>query len=484
MNVFQAIYERRSIRVFDTKKRIPEDVILKMLNATRYISRIPTGEYPFRFIVINDQETRELIAQSAKEVAAMLFGASFEVFGPGHLWYLPDSTRLKVAEYTTTGELWTYPRNADLVLVPVYTRGAWVDTITNLTDQIDIYMQYLGMATQNMWLVGYKYGVGSAYNGMPLLDVRRRESVATELGLPWSWEPTGALCFGFPEGKRYYGPARASLEQVVFTEYWGVPYERIAFRGGDFQREKIEFPDKDVEEVVENLNFVDTFAPGDVPEWKIEKIMDCALWGPVPENFKNWRFVLIRDKESKAFIKKLAVEKIHVPWIHNWGEFLYSRMGHLPEDARLEAVERYLTDGLGKWIEEAETLILVLTTVFNWRDQPYPAMASNACHMFSISTGCVVQNMIVGATALDLGVNYEVWPCSDERSIALLMEYFGIPQTTWIPLGVLGIGRPGQKTGVVPLKRTLDSLFYQGVWGVHSDYEEKYRQLKEGKSWK
>ena len=90
-------------------------------------------------------------------------------------------------------------------------------------------------------------------------------------------------------------------------------------------------------------------------------------------------------------------------------------------------------------------MILVLTSIFNWRDQPYPAMAARACHMFTISTGCVVQNMIVGATALDLGVNYDVWCCSDERSIALLLENFGIPQTTWIPLGVLGLGHPRKK---------------------------------------
>ena len=118
MNVFQAIFERRSIRVFDEDKKIPDDIVVKMMNAVRYISRIPTGEFPFRFVVVDEKETRETLAQSAKEVAMTMFGASFEVFGPGHLWYLPEETRLKVAEYTTTGDLWTYPREAALVTVP------------------------------------------------------------------------------------------------------------------------------------------------------------------------------------------------------------------------------------------------------------------------------------------------------------------------------------------------------------------------------
>lgn len=479
MNVFQAIYERRSIRVFDEHRKIPDDVVVRMMNAARCILRIPTGEFPFRFIVVDEKETREILAQSAKEVAMTMFGASFEVFGPGHLWYLPEDTRLKVAEYTTTGDLWTYPREAALVTVPVYTIGAWVDTITNISDQIDFYMQYLGMAVQNMWLVGYKYGVGSAYNGMPLLDVRRREKTAELLGIPWSWDPTGALCFGYPKEKRYYGPARTSLEEVVFQEYWGVPYERLAFRGEEYG--DIEFPEKDVEEVVENLNFVDSFEEGDCPAWKVEKVMDCALWGPVPENFKNWRFVLIRDRETKAFIRDLARERIHTPWEHNWGEFNYSRMGHVADDARLEELDRFFTEGLGGWITEADTLILVLTTTFNWRDQPYPGMASGSGHMFSISTGCVIQNMIVTASALDLGVAYDIWCCCDQRIGALLLDYLGVPQTTWIPLGVMGLGLPGRKSRQVPLKRSLNSLFYEEMWGVESDYEDKYLLIKGGK---
>ena len=478
MDVFQAIYERRSIRVYEEHKKIPDDIVAKIMNAARYIFRIPTGEFPVRFVVVDEKEARETLARSAKEVAMTMFGSSFEVFGPGHLWYLPEDTRLKVAEYTTTGDLWTYPREAALVTVPCYTQGGWVDSITNISDQIDFYLLYLGMAVQNMWLIGYKYGVGSAYNGMPLLDVRRREKIAELLGLPWSWDPTGALCFGYAMEKRYYGPARTAIEHCVFHDYWGVPHERLAFRGTDY--ENIEFPEKDVEEVIENLNFVDSFVPGEVPEWKIEKVLDTALWGPVPENFKNWRMILIKDKESKEFIKGLAEEEIHAPWIHNWGESNYSRMSHLEGGDKLKEVERFLTRGLGSWMTEADTLVLILTTTFNWRDQPYPGMASGSGHMFAISTGCVIQNMIVAASALDLGVAYDLWSCADQRLGSYLMDYFGIPQTTWIPLGVLGLGIPGEKSHQAPFKRSLDSLFYEEMWGVEGNFEEKYNQIKGG----
>jgi nitroreductase len=484
MDIFQAIYERRSIRIFDKEKPIPEEILLKILNASRNISPIPTGDYPFRFIVVDDSETRELLATSAKEIAAMMFGSSFEVFGPGHLWYLSEKARLKVAEYTTTGELWTYPREADLVLVPLYTKASWMDTPSVLSDHIDIYLQYLGMATQNMWLVAHKYGIGSAYNGMPLVDTRRRELAETHLGLPFSWEATGAVCFGYPREKRYYGPARAQLDQVVFKDYWGVPYERVASRDDTY--EGIRFEERDVEDVIENINFVDSFDDGEVPEWKIEKVMDCALWGPSPENFRNWRFILIRDKESKEFIKKLIEEKIHTPWMFNWGESLLSKLDYMDDNARLREVEKLFSQGLGGWVSECDTLILVLTTITNWRDQPDASLAANSNHMWALSTGCCIQNMILAATALDLGVNYDVWSCSDTREVELLLEYFGVPALTWLPLGVLGLGRPGEKSysqTALP-RRSLDSLFYRELWGAESDYEKKYQQSVGGKPWK
>ncbi|MCX8176558.1 MAG: nitroreductase family protein [Candidatus Bathyarchaeota archaeon] len=58
---------------------------------------------------------------------------------------------------------------------------------------------YLGFALQNMWLVAVSHGVGAAFNGMPLLDIRKREVFYEHLGIPVSWETPGAFCFGYPQ---------------------------------------------------------------------------------------------------------------------------------------------------------------------------------------------------------------------------------------------------------------------------------------------
>ena len=460
MDTFEALYERRSIRQFDADKKIPEEIVQRILVSAAYGIPAPGGSPFWKILVVRDRDTKELLADSAKEVAMTMFGASFEVFGPGHLWYMPPETQLRVAEYTTTGELWTYPRTADVNFVPCLSKGAWMDTITSFSDDFPILAQFLGFATQNMWLVGHKYGIAAAYNGMPLLDARRREIVSEHLGIPRSWEPTGCFSFGYAKTARFFGPARPSLEGVVFSEYWGNPYIRIGLREKDYERAKL--PQTDIEDTIRNLNLVSSFGDKPVPPWMLEKILDAAIWGPVPENFKNWRFIVIRDKNSKKFLQDLASEKKSTPWFFNWPELLYSRVQHLPESERLAEIEKILDTGFGRWYTEADTLILCLSTFLSWRDQPYPGYGATPMPMFSISTGCCIQNMMIAATALGLGVNYDALPVGDPRTRELLMEYFGIPQISWWPMGILGIGEAGEKAEFKRLP--LESMVYDEYW--------------------
>jgi nitroreductase len=187
MDTFEALYNRRSIRDFDRNKNIPEEVVENILQSSGYALSWPGNYYPWRLIVVRDQEIKDMLGDCAKEVARVIFGGSFELFGPGHLWYLPKDTQLAVAEYTTTGELWEYPRDSYMTIIPVLSDGGWQDTITSLTEYQMTLSQYVGFATQNMWLVAHCYGIGGGYNGMPLVDTRRREVVSEYLGIPPSW---------------------------------------------------------------------------------------------------------------------------------------------------------------------------------------------------------------------------------------------------------------------------------------------------------
>ena len=167
MDTFDAIHRRRAIRDFDPGKQIPDKALELILDSARYALPTPEGILPWRFIMLRDQESKEFMADCAKEVAQTMFGSSFETFGPGHLWYLPVDTQIRVAENTATGELWRYPRDAAVNFVPTLNTGSWTDSVIPFTDDIEIISQYLGFAAQNMWLVARSVDVGAGFNAMP-----------------------------------------------------------------------------------------------------------------------------------------------------------------------------------------------------------------------------------------------------------------------------------------------------------------------------
>ncbi len=459
METFQAIYERRSTRTFERGKVIPQQLRHKILNAALWAMPAPTGEYPWRLLVVRDESTKKLVADCAQEVARTMFGGSYEVFS-GHLWYMPQETQLRVAEYTTTGELWRYPEDCDMLVIPILCRTDWASGLGGLLRSPELLAPYLGFAAENMWLVASINGVGAAYNGMPLVDVRRREMASSLLGIPSSWEPTGGFAFGYSPGVRASGPSRAPLEAVAYSEYWGNPWTRKAFTGS---YERIETPKTDVLDTMENLRVVRSFNSGRVEEWVIERILDTAVWGPIPENFKDWRYIVIRDDNSKEFLYRLVSERKHTPFYFNDPEWQYARLWYVEEEKRLKKLEEIMERGIGEWYRQADTLIIPIGSHL-WADSAHIANVIGCrAPMRRIANGCCAQNMMIAATALGLGVNFDPTPVHESRSEEVFREFFGIPYS-WVPLGVLGLGYPGEKEEQHP-KPPLSSLVYDDYWG-------------------
>ena len=125
-------------------------------------------------------------------------------------------------------------------------------------------------------------------------------------------------------------------------------------------------------------------------------------------------------------------------------------------------MERELKTGYGKWIGEADTLMLIISTFFSWVDQPDSGVAAGPQPMFGISTGCCIQNMMIEATALGLGMNYDTVVTGDSRIRELVMDYLGIPNS-WVPMGILAIRKTGEEAEIK--RPPLEQLFYDEYWG-------------------
>ncbi len=463
MNIWECMYERRSVREFIRGKEIPQDIVEKIMRSAWYALPAPAiykpMYFPWRFIVNKkDQEVKDRLGDSGKEVAATMFGSKFEFFGPGHLWYLPPDTRLKVAEYATTGELWRYPEDAWVNFIALVGKG-WLDGLGQHSRQLDHIIQYQGFPTMNMWLVGHKYGVRAGYNGMPLLDERRREVIGERLGLARSWDTCGCFSFGYPAEPRYFGPTRPGPEGMMFSEYWGNPYVRLALRDRDYIG-KVELPDYDIEDVIKNMNYVESFEKGPIPEWKIEKVIDAGIWGPLPEMFKQWRGIVVKDQASKDFLQKMRSERLGSQWSSLWPERMFAVAKGTPEE-KMDEVEHVLSYGVGNTLSEANALIIISASTA-WNDIIETSNATTPQFMTDIAIGCCIQNMMIAATALDLGMDYDVLVAGDFRTRELMKDYFGMPDSLY-PLGILALGKPGRKAKID--RPPVDTLFYDEYWG-------------------
>jgi nitroreductase len=465
MRVWDAIYTRRSERKFVPGKEIPEADMEKILDATRY-AWSPFGAPAYRHLLIKDEETKTLIAEFAKEVAHRIFGQSYEIFR-GHLWYLPGERVPEIAEYSQTGELWTYPQDCSFVVIPLMTKGSFTDGLFYGIE--DICTLSAGMALENMWLVAHSLGWGSACNAMPLNDIRRREIFYEYCGIPSSWQSMGAFSVGHRAARRASGPSRATVEGIAFEEMWGARYVRRGLRKNEESGSApTKIPDAELDVVMKELasEIYKFDAERSVEFWKIEKMVDAARWAPNPENLNHWRHIIIRDEKTKDFIAQSTREGLKA--MSKSVEDLSAHFYFVPEEDRVAFIE-YLIDEGWKFAKECDTIVLT-TFARQWAEYAHSVgiIPDRIDYIWASATGCGIQNMRLAAKTLGLDTIMNIFPIGEMRRADVLCTMLGIPQT-WVPVSMLHVGYASKKDAWKKVQRplpSLDALVFDEYWGV------------------
>jgi nitroreductase len=155
MDTILAIASRREVREY-ADRAIPEDEVLRILEAGR-ISGSSKNRQPWRFLVVDDAERRELVADSV---------------------YAPDNVR-----------------GAALVIA-IALKGKGPTSFD------------AGRAAQNMMLAAWNDGIGACPNGIADAD-----AMARALGLAEGESTVTVLTFGYPARPR--DPARHSPEEWI-----------------------------------------------------------------------------------------------------------------------------------------------------------------------------------------------------------------------------------------------------------------------------
>ncbi|MCU1449358.1 MAG: nitroreductase, partial [Acidimicrobiales bacterium] len=183
-----------------------------------------------------------------------------------------------------------------------------------------------------------------------------------------------------------------------------------------------------------------TFAEGDVPDDLVNQILDAATFAPSAENRQPWVFVVVRDEVVRAEIGQLTRKA----W--EGGAKAHSEGRLTP--GLLAEVDQGATGGIGA----APVIVVVCGDTTDTFEQVLPASVFPA-----------VQNMLLAATALDLGSALTTLTTVFGAELAALL---GLPDHVR-PMAVVPLGWPAKRLG--PPRRTPF---------VHKTHRDRY-----GRKW-
>jgi nitroreductase len=185
-----------------------------------------------------------------------------------------------------------------------------------------------------------------------------------------------------------------------------------------------------------------------VPDELLEKIIEAGRWSPSGDNGQPWRFIIVRDPETKNALGKIAAEGSGRRFT---AEYFTGRMQErfegLKDPDKKERAFRKLTSGeVSSFLANAPVIIIVCAKLDVW-DVPYDsAMAT--------------QNMLLMARTLGLGSCVVVAPVSDMRDDIKVMELLKIPHGYKV-IAPLAIGYPDESPNPRPRLSLEEIIFYE-----------------------
>ena len=200
-------------------------------------------------------------------------------------------------------------------------------------------------------------------------------------------------------------------------------------------------------EAIRKRQSVRSYKPDPVPRDVIQTIIEAGNQAPArgrmkegstDVDFQPWRFVIVED----ADLKKKLVETT-LPFWKN----MTASMQDFDPDMYEGVMAQY------EAMPEPKDMVYYAAPAIVFVIGPKG---------FDISCALACENMMIAATALDLGMDYDVLISGDVRTRELMKDYFCIPDSVY-PMGVLALGRPGRKAKIN--RPPADTLFYDEYWG-------------------
>jgi len=205
-------------------------------------------------------------------------------------------------------------------------------------------------------------------------------------------------------------------------------------------------------QVIEDRRSVRKYTDRKVSEEDLRVILESGRLAPSGENAQPWRFIIIRDQNSKEFLSYIGK---NASGRGLTGGFLSKQMqtrfaGLEDEQKRIEAFKRLTSGNVSAFVSEADLILIVLGKKDVW-DAPY-------------DTSAAIENMLLTVTSIELGACWLVAPCLDIRDEVKIKEYFAVPEELKI-FAIISIGEPARIARPRP-RIPLHELTFNEKYGV------------------
>ncbi len=205
--VYRAIETRRDVRGEFLARPLPDDVLLRILEAAHHAPSVGLMQ-PWNFILVRDLDARRRVHAAFErrnaEAAAMFAGERAERYGA-----------LKLEGILT----------APLNICVTCDRSRGGPVVLGRTHQRDTDLYSTVCAVQNLWLAARAEGVGVGW-----VSIFEPDDLKPLFDLPGEVEVVAYLCVGYverlydrPELEARHWAERLALSEVVFDERWRAP---------------------------------------------------------------------------------------------------------------------------------------------------------------------------------------------------------------------------------------------------------------------
>lgn len=210
--------------------------------------------------------------------------------------------------------------------------------------------------------------------------------------------------------------------------------------------------------VIQDRRSIRQYTAEPVSDQDLDMILEAGRQAPSGENAQPWRFIIVKDAETRKRLGTLAGggsgRRFTAEFVT---KKMQERFSSLQDEAKKRAAFEKLTSGrVSAFLADAPVNIVVCGKKDVW-DMPY-------------DTSAAIENMLLMVTALGLGACWVIAPCIDIRDEERVKALLGMPEG-FKAVSIISVGHPTRPHRPRPRIPIKDLVFLE-KWG-ESYYEEQ-----------